>query len=71
MPYTEAQNKLFRWAEHHPETLPDKFDSLKKLGHDKLKKMAHEGVREAPVKAKARASSSTRWRSYERMSIVR
>ena len=46
MPWSEKQIRVFHGlasGKWHPDD--PKFDSLKKLGHDKLKKMAHEGVR--------------------------
>lgn len=45
MPWSEKQIKTFRALEHGWNPDDPKLDSLKKLGHDKLKKMAHEGVR--------------------------
>ena len=45
MPYTAKQNKLFRAAEHNPAI-------AKKHGmtHSTAKKLAHEGVKKAPMK---------------------
>ena len=45
MPYTEAQNRLFRAAEHNPEI-------AKKVGIPQATaaKMAHEGVKKNPHK---------------------
>ena len=44
-PYNEAQNKLFRAAEHNPEI-------AKKVGIPQAtaKKLAHEGVKKDPHK---------------------
>lgn len=45
MPYTEAQNRLFRAAEHNPAI-------AKKVGipQETAAKMAHEGVKKDPKK---------------------
>lgn len=47
MPYTKAQNKLFRAAEHNPKI-------AKKHGMTQAtaKKLAHEGVKRKSKKAK-------------------
>ena len=50
MPYTEKAHRTIQAIEHGWNPPGDKFDSLKALGHDKLKEMAHSGVTDAPPK---------------------
>ena len=43
MPYTEAQNRLFRAAEHNP-----KIAKAHGMSHETAKKLANEGVKKSP-----------------------
>lgn len=45
MPYTAKQNKLFRAAEHNPKIARDAG-----IPQKTAKKLAHEGVKRAPVR---------------------
>lgn len=45
MPYTEAQNKLFRAAEHNPA-----IAKAHGMSHETAKKLANEGVKKDPKK---------------------
>jgi len=43
MPYTEAQNRLFRAAEHNP-----KIAKAHGMSHETAKKLANEGIKNNP-----------------------
>ena len=45
MPYSEAQNRLFRAAEHNP-----KIAKAHGMSHETAKKLANEGVKKDPHK---------------------
>ena len=45
MPYNEAQNRLFRAAEHNP-----KIAKAHGMSHETAKKLANEGVKKDPKK---------------------
>lgn len=52
MPWSKAQNKLFRAAEHDPEIAKESG-----ISQSDAKRMAHEGIKgddDKPVKKKAR-----------------
>ena len=43
MPYSEAQNRLFRAAEHNP-----KIAKAHGMSHETAKKLANEGIKKSP-----------------------
>ena len=50
MPYTADQNKTFRALEHGWKPKSGKLASLVALGREKLRKMAHEGIKDESKK---------------------